>query len=130
MVDSPNVSIVRRLYEAHGNPEEIRQVLASNIRWEVVEGFPYSGIYDGRDAVLSDFFGRLMGDFENWVSSPKEFIETGNHVVALGYYSGKARKTGKTFTAKFSHAWTLQDGEIIRLQQCADTIQLANALEA
>src|SRR5262249_24427935 len=42
--DSAQVAIVRRLYEARGNPEIIRQVLAPNIRWEVVEGFPYSGV--------------------------------------------------------------------------------------
>jgi uncharacterized protein len=130
MADSPNVSVVRRLYEAHGNPEEIAQVLANQIRWEVVEGFPYSGTYEGLEAVLRDFFGRLMGDFDNWVSEPKEFIETGDRVVVLGYYSGKAQKTGKTFSAKFSHVWTLQDGKIVRLQQCADTVQLTHALEA
>jgi hypothetical protein len=45
MSDSPNVSVVRRLYQARGNPEVIRQVLASNVRWEVVEGFPYGGVY-------------------------------------------------------------------------------------
>ena len=59
MSDSPNVSLVRRLYQARGNPEIIRQVLASNVRWEVVEGFPYGGIYVGLDSVLRDFFGRL-----------------------------------------------------------------------
>jgi hypothetical protein len=58
MSDSPNVSVVRRLYQARGNPEVIRQVLASNVRWEVVEGFPYGGVYVGFDSVLGDFFGR------------------------------------------------------------------------
>ena len=41
MKDSPNVSVVRRLYQARGNPEVIRQVLSSEVRWEVVDGFPY-----------------------------------------------------------------------------------------
>ena len=47
MSDSPNVSVVQRLYQARGNPEVIRQVLASNVRWEVVEGFPYGAVYLG-----------------------------------------------------------------------------------
>ncbi len=38
MSDSVNVSVVRRLYQARGNPEVIRQVLASDVRWEVVDG--------------------------------------------------------------------------------------------
>ncbi len=37
MSDSANVSVIRRLYQARGNPEVIRQVLASDVRWEVVE---------------------------------------------------------------------------------------------
>ena len=35
MSDSPNVSVVRRLYQACRNPDVIRQVLGSDVRWEV-----------------------------------------------------------------------------------------------
>jgi ketosteroid isomerase-like protein len=38
--------------------------------------------------------------------------------------------TGRRFTARFAHVWTLQDGLIVRLQQCADTVQLVDALVA
>jgi hypothetical protein len=40
MIPSENIVVVRRLYDAHGNPDVIRQVLASDVRWEVVPGFP------------------------------------------------------------------------------------------
>jgi uncharacterized protein len=55
MLDSAQVAVVRRLYEARGNPEVIRQVLAPDVRWEVVEGFPYSGVYVGLDDVPPQF---------------------------------------------------------------------------
>jgi ketosteroid isomerase-like protein len=128
MSDSPNVSVVRRLYRARGNPEVVSQVLAGDVRWEVVDGFPYSGVYKGLDSVLRDFFGRLFTDFDEFVADGSEFFESGEHVVALGSYSGRATKTGKTFTARFAHVWTLKDGLIVRLQQCADTVQFARAL--
>jgi ketosteroid isomerase-like protein len=128
MAASPNVSVVRRLYEARGNPEVISQLLASDIRWEVVDGFPYGGVYEGLDSVLRDFFARLFTDIDEFVAEGSEFFESGDHVIALGHYSGRARKTGKTFTARFAHVWTLKDGFIVRLQQCADTVQLAGAL--
>src|SRR5215510_7179534 len=114
MADSPNVAVVRRLYQARGNPEVIRQVLGREVRWEVVDGFPYGAVYEGLDHVLHDFFGRLFTDFD-------EFFESGDHVIALGSYSGRARRSGKRFTARFAHVWTLRDGLIVRLQQCADT---------
>src|SRR5215470_4659567 len=122
-----NISVVRRLYEAHGNPEIIRQVLALDVRWEVVAGFPYSDVYLGLNGV-SDFFTRLFSDFEDWRTEPSEFFESGDHVIAIGAYSAKAKATGKTFKARFAHVWTIRNGMIARLQQVADTAQLARAL--
>src|SRR5215510_10978749 len=55
MADSPNVADVRRLYQARGNPEVIRQVLGREVRWEVVDGFPHGAVYEGLDSVLRDF---------------------------------------------------------------------------
>ena len=128
MSDSPDISVVRRLYEARGNPEVIREVLARDVRWEVVEGFPYGAVYVGLESVLRDFFGRLFTDFDEFVPDGSEFFESGDRVIALGSYAGRARRSGKRFTACFAHVWTLQDGQIVRLQQCADTVQLARAL--
>jgi uncharacterized protein len=123
-----NIAVVRRLYEARGNPEVIRQVLAPDVCWEVVEGFPHSGVYLGLDVVF-DFFTRLFAEFEGWHTEPSEFFETDNHVVGIGTYSARARATGRAFKARFAHVWTLHDGVITHLQQCADTVQIARALE-
>jgi uncharacterized protein len=125
--ESKNVLAVRRLYEARGNPNIVKTVLAPDVRWEVVEGFPHSGIYQGLNGV-SDFFKRLSGDFEDWHTEPSEFFETGDHVVAIGTYSARAKATGKTFKARFAHLWTMRDDVIVRLQQCADTVQISRAL--
>jgi ketosteroid isomerase-like protein len=123
-----NVAVVRRLYEARGNPEVIREVLAPDVRWEVVEGFPHSDIYFGF-AGVADFFTRLFSDFNDWNTEPSEFFEAGDKVIAIGTYSARAKATGKTFKARFAHVWTVRDGMIVRLQQCADTAQLAKASE-
>ena len=122
-----NIAAVRRLYEARGNPDIIKTVLAPDVRWEVVEGFPHSGVYQGLNGV-SDFFTRLFGDFEDWHNEPAEIFEADDHVIVLGFYSAHAKATGKRFKARFAHVWTIRDGVIVRLQQCADTVQLAKAL--
>src|SRR5262249_3323966 len=125
--ESKNTAAVRRLYEAHGNPDTVKTVLAPDVRWEVVEGFPYSGVYLGLNGV-SDFFTRLFHDFEDCHTEPAEIFEAGDRVIAVGFYSARAKVTGRTFKARFAHVWTMRDGIIARLQQCADTVQLANAL--
>jgi len=57
MSDSENGSAVRRLYQARGNPEVIRQVPGlSDVRWKVVDGFPYGAVYVGLESVICDFF--------------------------------------------------------------------------
>ena len=122
-----NIAVVRRLYEARGNPEIIGQVLAPKVRWEVVPGFPHSGTYLALSGVF-DFFTRLFGEFEDWHTEPSEFFETADRVIAVGTYSGRAKATGKSFESRFAHIWTVRDGVIVRLQQCADTVQLAKAL--
>jgi ketosteroid isomerase-like protein len=126
--ESKNIVAVRRLYEAHGNPDIVKTVLAPEVRWEVVEGFPHSGIYHGLNGVF-DFFTRLFGDFEDWHTEPAEIFEAGDRVIGLGFYSARAKATGKSFKARFAHVWTMSNGVIARLQQCADTVQIARALE-
>src|SRR5262249_57736663 len=97
MSNSTQVAVVRRLYEARGNPDIIRQVLAPDIRWEVVEGFPYSGVYVGLDDVLRNFFGRLVQDFESFVAVGTEFFESGDRVIALGSYTRRPKPPGTHF---------------------------------
>ena len=130
MADSPNVAVVRRFYDNLSSPDVLMQVLAPQIRWEIVPGFPYGGDYIGVEAVFRDFFGRVLSDFEDWRTVANELHDAGSNVVALGTYSARAKTTGKTFVARFTHFWTVEGGVIVRLQQCADTAQLSKALES
>jgi uncharacterized protein len=82
-----NIAVVRRLYEARGNPEVLRWVLAPDVRWEVAEGFPHSDVYFGL-AGVADFFTRLFSDFEDWHTEPSEFFEAGDRVIAMGKILG------------------------------------------
>ena len=129
MTDSANTTVVRRFYGNLGSPETLTQVLSPTVRWEIVPGFPYGGVYVGVDAVFRDFFGRVLQDFEDWRTEMSELFDAGDQVIALGTYSGRAKATGKTFAARFAHLWTLDGGVLVRLQQCADTVQLARAME-
>ena len=91
------------------------------IRWEIVPGFPYGGDYIGVESVFRDFFGRVPSDFDDWRTVAHELHDAGDRVVTLGTYSGRAKTTGKTFVARFTHFWTVEGGTMVRLQQCADT---------
>ena len=82
--ESKNITAVRRLYEARGNLDIVKTVLAPDVRWEVVEGFPHSGIYHGLNGVV-DFFTRLFGDFEDWHTEPSGVSPTVLAVQAASF---------------------------------------------
>jgi len=95
-----NIAVVRRLYEARGDTEIIRQVLASDVRWEVIEGFPYSDVYLGLNGV-SDCFTRLYSAFEDWHTEPSACFETGGHVIAIWHLFGKGESHRQNLQGAF-----------------------------
>ncbi|HSF29803.1 MAG TPA: DUF4238 domain-containing protein [Candidatus Tectomicrobia bacterium] len=90
MADSAQVAVVRRLYEARGDPDVIRQVLSPDVRWEVVEGFPHGAVYVGLDDVLRNFFGRLFQVFESFVWLT--FARRGRSTCALSDMASRTKK--------------------------------------
>ena len=130
MPDTTNITVFRRFCDNLAAPDILAQVLSPTIHWEIVPGFCYGGVYVGVDAVFRDFFGRVLQDFDDWRTEEVEIFGAGDRVVALGTYSGRAKATGKRFTTRLMHAWTVEGGGMVRLQQCADTVQRAQALES
>lgn len=127
MTESGNMATVRRFYANLGSPEVLMEVLSPTIQWEITAGFPFGGVYIGVESVFNDFFGRVLGEFEDWKTEMSELIDAGDRVIGLGTYSGRSKATGKEFSARFAHVWTLADNRMVRLQQCADTAQLRAA---
>ena len=111
-IESKNIVAVRRLYEARGNPDIVKTLLAPDVRWEVVEGFPNSGVYEALNGV-GDFFTRLFGDFEDWRTEPAEIFEAGDRVIGLGFYSARVKASGRLFKARFTHVWTMRDPDAV-----------------
>lgn len=123
-----NIEIAHKLYANLKEPEVLMEILSPTIDWEIAPGFPYGGKYSGIQSVFQDFFGRVLQDFEDWSTVASEIHGAGDRIVALGTYSGTAKSTGKKFVANFTHVWTMENGKMIRLQQCADTVQLERSL--
>ena len=90
MSDSANGSAVRRLYQARGNPEVIRQVPGlSDVRWKVGDGFPYGAVYVGLESVICDFLvassqtltnsSRTAPSFSSRANASSTALETQTH---------------------------------------------------
>ena len=75
-----------------------------------------------------------MSKRDGYVAASIHVSKDGRRVINYSQWKSvkdiEVRRTGRRFTARFAHVWTLQDRLIVRLQQWADTVQLAHALVA
>jgi ketosteroid isomerase-like protein len=128
MSDSPNATLVRRLYDSAMAPEVVAGIIAPDLVWDITPGFPGAGVYHGWESVGRDFLGKIMPDFESFSAHPSQFFAAGNdHVVVLGDYHA-VTKSGNTAKVRFMHLWTVRDGRLTHMQQAADSHVLQEAL--
>jgi len=125
-----NGEIIKGLYDdfATGNVPGVLGVMDANISWTEAEGFLYGGTYVGPNAILTGVFMKLATEWEGFSAVPQQIVDGGEMVVALGDYSGKYLKTGKSVTVPFAHAWTLSGGKILKFVQYTDTLVVAKTL--
>ena len=125
-----NKEIIANAYQsfADGDMPAVLGVFDENIEWTEAEGFPYGGIYTGANAIVENIFMKLATEWENFTVVPDEFLDAGEHIVALGNYSGTYKATGKSMKVPFAHVWTLRDGKIVKFVQYTDTLKVSEVL--
>lgn len=128
-----NVDIVRRGYEAfgRGDLDTLLSLFDENIDW-VTPGppeLPTAGHRRGRQEVAG-FFKTLNDVFQVDRFEPKEFIEQGDRVVALGDETVRVRSTGRTVEFAWAHVFEVRDGKIVRFHEYGDTAPAVAELRA
>ena len=125
-----NLHLVQQLYEAfaRGDMPGVLATLNPAIEWISAEGAPYPGTFVGPNAIVTNIFARLAGEWDGFRVEPAEFLDAGDYVVALGRHQGTYKSTGRAMSAAFAHVWTVRDGRIVRFRQYADTRKMAEAL--
>jgi ketosteroid isomerase-like protein len=56
-----------------------------------------------------------------------ELFGAGDKVVALGYYVGARKSTGKSFKTQMAHIWTIHEEKVAKFQQYLDTWKMHQA---
>jgi len=126
MSETSQIALIRKLYGAMGDVNAFKSLLADDAEWDIAEGFPNGGVYRGLDKTVNGFFP-FMADFDEFYAKGDEFFESGDHVIVLGHYFALSKK-GRRAQSRFAHFWTIRDGKVVRLQQTADTLLIAQAL--
>src|SRR5262245_32655260 len=129
-----NLQIVRGIYEATSRRDfpamvnafdpEVELRLADN--WIYADRNPLIG---PQAAIIEGPLSRIAVEWEGFSINPETLLDAGDHVVALGVYTGTCKATGKQIHAQFAHIWTLARGKVRKLQQYTDTKQFAEAVK-
>lgn len=130
MNEMRNVQIVQQIYAAFGKREvqTLLTFLSDEIDWQLL-GPPkiaHAGPHRGRDQVRR-FFATVAETLEITQFEPREFIAQSDKVVALGYYAGRVKSTGRQYASEWAHVFTLREGKVIKFREYADTANLAAA---
>ena len=106
--------------------EHIFAALHPDIDVRQTPQLPWGGEYRGHDQVRELF--KKVAELTETQPIAEEFFESGETVVAIGWLRGKAKLTGKPIDLRIVHAWTLQDGRVIRYEPFMDATKMLEAL--
>lgn len=122
------MEIVRRIHDAWNldDTEAIVALLAPDVEYVnptyAVEG----GVKRGH-AGFREVMENLRGSFKSYRHDPQEILDRGDHVIVRSTFSARGRGSGVEVERQRVHAWTLRNGEAVRVQWF-NTV--AEALEA
>ena len=125
-----NGEIIKTLYDNFKavNIPAVLEQMDPEMSWTEAEGYIYGGTYVGADAILENVFKKLATEWEGFMATPDKIVDGRDTVVAIGRYSGKYLKTGKTVDVPFAHVWTFNKGRITSFVQHTDTLVVARQL--
>jgi uncharacterized protein len=124
-----NVEALREIYDrlAEGDPEFFFGALDPEIEWDERD-MPWleAGVYRGIPE-LRRFFRSWLAPWARFEWIPRDFIESGDHVVVTVRQRGVGKASGIEIDQTRSQVWTFRDGKVIRFRSF---LKRQEALEA
>jgi uncharacterized protein len=133
MQETQNIKVVQDAFAAfgRGDVQGILDRLDDSIVWKGVYGagphVPTSGERHGK-AEVGEFFKQVSQNVNFSRFEPKEFIATGDKVVALGHYTATT-PIGKKIDSDFAMVFTIRNGKVTEFQEFTDSAAVNAAYE-
>ena len=134
MEEARNTAVIQEAYAAfgRGDMQTLLSTLADDIVWMGVYGagshVPTAGERRGKAAV-AEFFKQVAENVNFSRFEPKEFIATGDKVVALGHDTATTPMK-KNFDSDFAMVFTLRNGQVTRFQEFCNSAAINAAYAA
>ena len=127
-----NVQVVQGAYAAfgRGDVQGLLDVVSDDVDWHGVNGadslIPWGTRVTDKAGVAS-FFKELDAACEFQTFEPREFFSQGDKVVALGYYLGRSKETGRTFSSEWAMVFTVRNGKVTKFREYTDSFGVVSA---
>ena len=125
MQEAQNTKVVQDAFAAfgRGDVQGILDRVDDGVVWKGVYGagshVPTAGERRGK-AQVGEFFKQVAENVNFSRFEPREFVASGDKVVALGHYTATT-PIGKTFDSDFAMVFTLRNGKVTDFQEFADS---------
>jgi uncharacterized protein len=129
---SGNVDLIRPIHEewSRGNWRRRFEVYDPHMEWGWSDEFPgLDGVFeDRRDP--NPRIHSWLSEWEHWRVEADEYLELGDHVVALVTYRGRGRGSGVEIRHEGAHVFELRDGKVVRLEIFVDREKAIESVRA
>ena len=85
---------------AEGDIKGVLEMWNDDIVWDECEGFPFvksGGRYEGKQAIVEGVFAHIPEYYDNFNIEITDFVDAGDKIVMVGFYTGTWKPTGKKF---------------------------------
>lgn len=89
---------------------------------------PFSGTFNGIEEVMK-MFALQEENLKMKSFIPQTFCTNDDMVVVIGHDEAEVKPTGRSYSADWVQAFTLNEGKIIKVQVFMDTKAIADAFE-
>jgi ketosteroid isomerase-like protein len=128
-----NVDALKKGFDGfnQGDADAVAEVFQDDVTWEGpnTQDVPGGGTTEGKDKVL-EMIGGIQEDWDEFQSTPDEFIDAGDTVIVLGHLTGKHKESGNEIKTPFVHVWRMSDGKAKRIQALVDTHEVLEAMKS
>jgi ketosteroid isomerase-like protein len=124
-----NVEIVELGFAAFddGDVDRMRQLVTEDFVSH--RAHPDGATYYGLDGFLA-LVGEWMEDFSEWSSTPKEYVDLGEHVVVRVHQAARGEGSGMLVEGDFWFVYEIRDARISRLSIYATKSEALKATES